>query len=110
MWSAQAEAEGLTLLVSENKAGYFGVKLDQRARTKPYEAQVRRGGKMVHLGIFATAEEAALVVEGHAEVARLVVGHEQRQPLRLRLRAPHRRWPTRRDTNLADRDQMYRIH
>eukprot|EP00964_Phaeocystis_antarctica_P129572 scaffold93420_cov59-Phaeocystis_antarctica.AAC.5 len=34
---------------------------------------------------------AGLVV--HAEVARLVVGHEQRQPLRLRLRAPHRRSP-----------------
>ena len=25
------------------------------------------------------------IVEGHAEVARLVIGHEQRQPLRLRL-------------------------
>ena len=26
MWSAQAEAEGLTLLVADNKPGYFGVK------------------------------------------------------------------------------------
>ena len=29
----QAQAERLTLLVADNKAGYFGVKLDQRART-----------------------------------------------------------------------------
>ena len=34
--------------------------LDQRNKTKPYLAQVRRGGNMVHLGYFATAEEAAL--------------------------------------------------
>ena len=26
MWSAQAEAEGLTLLVADNKTGYFGVR------------------------------------------------------------------------------------
>ena len=40
---------------------------------KPYEAQVWRGGKMVYLGTFATAEEAALHVvrspEGQAVVA-----------------------------------------
>ena len=40
---------------------------------KPYEAQVWRGGKMVYLGTFATAEEAALHVvrspEGQAAVA-----------------------------------------
>ena len=62
MWSAQATAEGLTLLVAESKAGYFGVSLDQRAKTKPYQAQVSRGGKKVHLGHFATAEEAALCI------------------------------------------------
>ena len=31
-----------------------------RIRAKPYKAEVRRGGKQVHLGTFATAEEAAL--------------------------------------------------
>ena len=74
MWSAQAEAEGLTLLVAENKAGYFGVHLVNPGQPKPYLAQLRRGGNMVHLGCFATAEEAALFVarspEGQAAAAR----------------------------------------
>eukprot|EP00964_Phaeocystis_antarctica_P102858 scaffold68160_cov58-Phaeocystis_antarctica.AAC.2 len=58
----QAQAEGLTLLKADNKAGYFGVYLDQRAKTKPFQGQVWRDGKYVHLGSFATAEEAALCV------------------------------------------------
>ena len=62
MWSAQAEAAGLTLIVAANKAGYFGVHLGNPGRTKPYEARVRRGGKQMSLGYFATAEEAALCV------------------------------------------------
>ena len=61
MWRSQAEAEGLTLLEADNKTGYFGVHR-QPGRSKPYQAQVRRGGKTVHLGSFATAEEAALCV------------------------------------------------
>ena len=61
MWSARAQAEGLTLLVADNKTGYFGV-YHQPDRSKPYKAQVRRGGKMVSLGCFATAEEAALCI------------------------------------------------
>ena len=60
MWSAQAEAEGLTLLVADNKTGYFGVHLSKPDQPKPYQAQVWRGGKKVSLGSFATAEEAAL--------------------------------------------------
>ena len=32
----------------------------QPDKRKPYQAQVWRGGKMAHLGSFATAEEAAL--------------------------------------------------
>ena len=55
----RAENEKLTLLVAENKAGYFGLTL-KHGRPKPYQVQVRRGGKMEHLGMFATAEEAAL--------------------------------------------------
>jgi len=60
----QAEAEGLTLLRSESSStGYKGVGFfDSNNRAKPYLAQVKRGGKQVVLGYFATAEEAALVV------------------------------------------------
>ena len=61
MWRSQAEAEGLTLLKADNKTGYFGVN-HRPGRPKPYTAQVTRGGTMVHLGSFATAEEAALCV------------------------------------------------
>eukprot|EP00964_Phaeocystis_antarctica_P108084 scaffold72730_cov58-Phaeocystis_antarctica.AAC.3 len=72
MWRAQAQAEGLTLRVAENKAGYFGVS-HQPGKPRPYQARVRRGGKDVHLGSFATAEEAALCFarspEGQAVVA-----------------------------------------
>ena len=63
----QAEAEGLTLVVAENTTGYFGVNLCKRGKSKPYQARVRRGGKKVHLGSFATAEEAALAVAGSPE-------------------------------------------
>jgi len=62
MWRLQAEAEGLTLLTAENTVGYFGVCLDKPGQAKPYKAQVKRGGTMVHLGTFATAEEAALCI------------------------------------------------
>jgi predicted secreted protein len=70
----QAQTKELTLLVAENKSGYFGVHLDQRGPPKPYEAQVWRGDKVVYLGSFATAEEAALCVarspEGRAAAAK----------------------------------------
>jgi len=68
----QAEAEGLTLLEADNKTGYFGVYLKNPGHSKPYEAKVRRGGKQVFLGCFATVEEAALCIarspEGQAAV------------------------------------------
>ena len=74
MWRSQAEAEGLTLLVADNKTGYFGVTITYPNTTKPYQARVRRGGKRVTLGYFATAEEAALCVarspEGQAAAKR----------------------------------------
>ena len=73
----QAHAEGLALLVAENKAGYFGVSLASPGHPKPYQARVRRGGTEVGLGCFATAEEAALCVarspEGKAAAERAVV-------------------------------------
>eukprot|EP00964_Phaeocystis_antarctica_P081009 scaffold50633_cov57-Phaeocystis_antarctica.AAC.1 len=58
----QARAEGLTLLVGENKTGYLGVRHESKSKRNPYRAQVRRSGKDVHLGNFVTAEEAALCV------------------------------------------------
>jgi hypothetical protein len=48
--------------VAENSTGYFGVTLVKRSQLKPYKARVRRGGKQVDLGMFATTEEAALCV------------------------------------------------
>ena len=56
----QALVEGLRLRVAGNKTGYFGVRLAKPGQPKPYKVQVRRGGKDVSLGYFATAEEAAL--------------------------------------------------
>jgi hypothetical protein len=78
----QAQAEKLTLLlVADNKAGYFGVKLDKPGLSRPYQARVRRGGKMVYLGYFATAEEAALCVartpEGRAAAGRAAAAESQ---------------------------------
>ena len=58
----QAQAEKLTLLVAESKTGYFGVCLAYPGQPKPYQVRVRRGGKQVSLGNFATASEAALCV------------------------------------------------
>ena len=73
----QAQAEELTLRVADNKAGYFGVTL-KSGKPKPFQAKVRRGGKGVHLGYFATAEEAALCIarspEGQATRERAPVG------------------------------------
>ena len=70
----QAQAEKLTLLVAESKTGYFGVNLSKPGKPKPYQAQVRCGGKKVHLGYFATAKEAALGIarspEGQAVAAK----------------------------------------
>ena len=41
--------------MAENKAGYFGVIFNKPGQRKPYQAWVRRGGKQVALGYFATA-------------------------------------------------------
>ena len=61
----QAQAEKLTLRVAGNTTGYFGVS-HQPDQPRPYKTQVRRGGKMVYLGRFATAEEAALCLARQA--------------------------------------------
>eukprot|EP00964_Phaeocystis_antarctica_P117624 scaffold81429_cov59-Phaeocystis_antarctica.AAC.4 len=73
----QAQAEGLTLIVADNTTGYFGAHLGKPGQPKPYQVQLSRGGKMVSLGRFATAEEAALCVarspEGQAAARRSAV-------------------------------------
>ena len=70
----QAQAEELTLRLADNKTGYYGVSLAKKpGLLKPYQAALKRGGKTVNLGRFATAEEAALCVarspEGQAAAA-----------------------------------------
>ena len=80
----QAQAEGLTLLVANSKTGYFGV-YRHPGRPKPYEAQVKRGGKQMSLGTFATAEEAALCLartpEGQAAAEKAAVAPPPTPPL-----------------------------
>ena len=76
----QAQAQDLTLLVAENKTGYFGVHLAKPGQRKPYQAQVTGGGKKVGLGSFATAEEAALCVarsEGRQQAATAAAAAER---------------------------------
>ena len=62
-----------TLVVADSSTGYFGVRLNNPGQPKPYQTRVKRGGKNVYLGYFATAEEAALCVartpEGRAAAA-----------------------------------------
>ena len=75
---AEAKAEGLTLARSRiQESGFRNVSLRPENRTKwcpvlgswmnnpnprPYSANFKRFGKQIHLGCFATAEEAALHV------------------------------------------------
>jgi NADH:ubiquinone oxidoreductase subunit D len=58
----QAQVERLTLCVADTTTGYLGVHLDAPGKPKPYRARVKRDGKNVTLGAFASAEEAALCV------------------------------------------------
>ena len=66
----QAQAEGLVLRASRSGTGYLGVNLANPGKSKPYQAQVWHGGKLVYLGSFATAEEAALCVARSPEGCR----------------------------------------
>ena len=75
-----AQEEGLELFVADNKTGYFGVCHSQSRKAKPYVAQVKYGGKQVHLGSFATAEEAALCIARSPEGQYAVVQREAASP------------------------------
>ena len=79
------QAEKLTLLVTRNKTGYFGVHLNKPGKPKPYQVLVKRGDKTVSLGHFATAEEAALCLartpEGRAAAGRAAAAAESQGTL-----------------------------
>ena len=78
----QAEAEGLTLLRSKSSStGYTGVRFNSSSKSKPYQAKVWRGGTVVHLGTFATAEEAALCHARTPEVQEAAAAPPAPQPL-----------------------------
>ena len=66
----QAEAEGLRLQPSDNATGFRGVYSDacSRHKVKPFKASYKKAGKNVHIGSFATAEEAALAYARTPEV------------------------------------------
>ena len=59
---ATAAAEGLALLRAENATGFKWVCRNNDTLSKPFQAQMKHGGRPSHLGQFATAEEAALAV------------------------------------------------
>ena len=63
-----------TLLVAENKTGYHGVYPYHRSKDRPFVAQVTQDGRVLTLGCFSTAEEAAMCVartpEGRAAAKR----------------------------------------
>ena len=58
---ATAVSEGLTLVGADNATGFMYVSRANCA-SKPFEANVKRGGCRSYLGQFVTAEEAALAV------------------------------------------------
>ena len=65
----QAQAEKLTLLVADSKAGYLGVCLTHPGQARRYQSRVWCGGKQVSLGYFATTE-----VRGGSAMRRAVAG------------------------------------
>ena len=83
--ASQAEAEALTLLKADNKTGYFGVYHSNVGKPKPYTAQVKRAGKSVILGCFATLEQAALCIgrspEGRAAAEKAAAAAPPAPPL-----------------------------
>ena len=76
----QAQAEGLTLRVADNKSGYWGVSFNKDCKLRPHQAQVYGGGKNVYLGHFATAEEAALCIARSPEGQAAEAAAAPRQP------------------------------
>ena len=65
------------MLRSQGCSGYKGVGFNSSLTSKPYQAKVSRGGKLVSLGYFATPEEAALSIAVYSLVRR---AREEREP------------------------------
>ena len=81
----QAKREGLTLATSSSSnSGYRGVTFYPKERgRKKYKLSVRVGGKQLYLGMFDTAEEAALARAapvGHDRSVRLLEPQPQQAP------------------------------
>ena len=77
--------EQATLPMADNTTGYIGVRIANPGRLKPFRAEVKRDGKMVSLGSFATAEEAALcVARSLEEWAAVALTSEQPEQLTKR--------------------------
>lgn len=64
--ATRSENNRNTRLQTRNKTGYKGVWFDKE-RNK-YQAYIRVNNKRIHLGRFATAEEADKVVKQHREI------------------------------------------
>jgi hypothetical protein len=60
-----AAEEGLVLVRHNNATGFKGVTLSHCSLRSPYQAHSRCKGRKVHLGVFATAWEAALCYARH---------------------------------------------
>eukprot|EP00964_Phaeocystis_antarctica_P099418 scaffold65263_cov50-Phaeocystis_antarctica.AAC.3 len=91
------------LLARQHRCGPLRRRLPLR-RSRDAQRRLLGGGEVAQAHLLTIAPHPGLVGfreagigEVHTEVARLIVGHAQRQPLRLRLRSPHQRSPTRRD-------------
>ena len=54
--AAQAEREGLRLLQANTSSGFEGVRTVSSNPRKPFQARVRRDGKQISLGYYATAQ------------------------------------------------------
>ena len=55
---AAAAREGLTLVPADNATGFMCVS----KQGNQFKAEIRKGGDREHLGLFATPQEAALIV------------------------------------------------
>jgi hypothetical protein len=59
MASTAENARNLNKKSSNNTSGYRGVSFSKRHKNKPWMGRIKFNGKLIHLGYFFTAEEAA---------------------------------------------------
>lgn len=65
--AALAVSTNQRVLTSNNKSGFYGVSpmTNAHKRNKPFQAQVRNRGRNLYIGVYKTAEQAALAVASH---------------------------------------------